>query len=103
YCCVRIRGLHACPTRRSSDLVHLGICLALLGLGTEQRSRLHWPAGDDEVEQSQSPEPVHAGVPLLVHRRPRRLRGGPVRLSPERSEEHTSELQSRENLVCRLL
>src|SRR5207302_9330916 len=29
------------------------------------------------------------------------LRPGP--LSPNRSEEHTSELQSRENLVCRLL
>src|SRR5690606_41427015 len=27
----------------------------------------------------------------------------PVRLHPQRSEEHTSELQSRENLVCRLL
>src|SRR5690606_40630351 len=26
-----------------------------------------------------------------------------LELSPERSEEHTSELQSRENLVCRLL
>src|SRR5207302_350649 len=29
--------------------------------------------------------------------------GGPVDLRPWRSEEHTSELQSRENLVCRLL
>src|SRR5690606_39823476 len=29
--------------------------------------------------------------------------GGPVRLAGPRSEEHTSELQSRENLVCRLL
>src|SRR5690606_39659751 len=28
---------------------------------------------------------------------------GVVELSAERSEEHTSELQSRENLVCRLL
>src|SRR5690606_41478548 len=28
---------------------------------------------------------------------------GAFRLSPFRSEEHTSELQSRENLVCRLL
>src|SRR5690606_41656086 len=27
----------------------------------------------------------------------------PVRFRPVRSEEHTSELQSRENLVCRLL
>src|SRR6266511_4858336 len=29
--------------------------------------------------------------------------GGSVRVLPVRSEEHTSELQSRENLVCRLL
>src|SRR5690606_41331088 len=29
--------------------------------------------------------------------------GAPVRRRPARSEEHTSELQSRENLVCRLL
>src|SRR5690606_40156523 len=27
----------------------------------------------------------------------------PAEITPERSEEHTSELQSRENLVCRLL
>src|SRR5215475_15011561 len=34
-----------------------------------------------------------------------RRRGAPARdrRAPERSEEHTSELQSRENLVCRLL
>src|SRR5690606_40746593 len=30
-------------------------------------------------------------------------RSGPARTPPRRSEEHTSELQSRENLVCRLL
>src|SRR5690606_42066797 len=30
-------------------------------------------------------------------------RGGPGNRHPARSEEHTSELQSRENLVCRLL
>src|SRR5690606_39662847 len=30
-------------------------------------------------------------------------RGGRTRSPPSRSEEHTSELQSRENLVCRLL
>src|SRR5436309_6094028 len=33
-------------------------------------------------------------------RAPRAARTGPL---PHRSEEHTSELQSRENLVCRLL
>src|SRR5207302_10792899 len=40
-----------------------------------------------------------------VHPRPQRaLRRAPVHRPPStRSEEHTSELQSRENLVCRLL
>src|SRR5436309_10747782 len=39
------------------------------------------------------------------HRERGKLRGvvDPFRPVPERSEEHTSELQSRENLVCRLL
>src|SRR5690606_42095032 len=43
-------------------------------------------------------EPAQAGVRVL-------LTAGPTRegLDPVRSEEHTSELQSRENLVCRLL
>src|SRR5690606_41460962 len=35
--------------------------------------------------------------------RPNSWRHVPSILSPHRSEEHTSELQSRENLVCRLL
>src|SRR5690606_41725862 len=40
------------------------------------------------------------GVPAVpVHRPARRGRG----IQGDRSEEHTSELQSRENLVCRLL
>src|SRR2546421_6591762 len=41
-------------------------------------------------------------TPLLcIQHRPRR--GGADRPSQERSEEHTSELQSRSDLVCRLL
>src|SRR5436309_8869731 len=43
-------------------------------------------------------EPRESLVGLLVRNR----RGGPQEI-PGRSEEHTSELQSRENLVCRLL
>src|SRR5690606_40680058 len=43
---------------------------------------------------------VGPGRPEQPPRSPRpRARGAP----PDRSEEHTSELQSRENLVCRLL
>src|SRR5256885_4166636 len=38
-----------------------------------------------------------------VHRRLRRLGGAQGRLAGRRSEEHTSELQSPCNLVCRLL
>src|SRR5690606_39490797 len=37
------------------------------------------------------------------HGRQVRVRGPVVPLGPERSEEHTAELQSREKLVCRLL
>src|SRR2546430_4611851 len=33
----------------------------------------------------------------------RRARQSPARMSGQRSEEHTSELQSQSNLVCRLL
>src|SRR5947209_9351913 len=67
------RDLHSFPTRRSSDL---------LGL---------WPsaaAGDD---------------PRTTGRRRRRSRRRPRHRRADRSEEHTSELQSRQYLVCRLL
>src|SRR5690606_41919186 len=44
----------------------------------------------------------HRGRRALERLQHRRL-GQPAVPSTERSEEHTSELQSRENLVCRLL
>src|SRR5690606_40963912 len=46
-------------------------------------------------------DPIHRRIPLRTMMLIRR----PVRTLPldPRSEEHTSELQSRENLVCRLL
>src|SRR5690606_40128225 len=82
------RALHSFPTRRSSDLVHrldeAGMRLRVL-VG---RLGLHQLVGEGvDVEMALAGAvdaigPVEAGV---------------------RSEEHTSELQSRENLVCRLL
>src|SRR3712207_7399292 len=43
-------------------------------------------------------------APRRTHRRRSALtRDDPHRLTPARSEEHTSELQSRQYLVCRLL
>src|SRR5690606_41658100 len=75
------RHLHSFPTRRSSDL------------------------GSHRAAQDR-----HQIVPPLPRRRScldRRGAGGEVLVSrgaqAGRSEEHTSELQSRENLVCRLL
>src|SRR5436309_11430818 len=59
---------------------------------------------DDEPERGI--DRVELRLPALVWepigQHPLRYRRGPGE-QPERSEEHTSELQSRENLVCRLL
>src|SRR5690606_41438311 len=55
---------------------------------------------------------LHDALPIFNSTRPARHKGGQVsaaqvqrvsRRLQQRSEEHTSELQSRENLVCRLL
>src|SRR5438445_12599463 len=57
---------------------------------------------------------LHDALPISTPRQPRRDRAGIARTSPARrrrcacrrrtrSEEHTSELQSRQYLVCRLL
>src|SRR5205085_8713278 len=72
--------LHSFPTRRSSDLIILG-------------NMQRWSAadtGDGQVDVAHC-----------------RINGNGVRFmsnrTPLRSEEHTSELQSQSNLVCRLL
>src|SRR5690606_41978702 len=73
-----LRPLPSFPTRRSSDLVDaLDVFAGTLGhqLGDERR---------DDLEV--------LAVRLAV-----------THTELDRSEEHTSELQSRENLVCRLL
>src|SRR5207302_4396950 len=82
--------LHSFPTRRSSDL-------------TADRPRLHEGLVDG-LRRRKGVLEHYVDLPRRcrlhdAERRnvPRRLCGG------ERSEEHTSELQSRENLVCRLL
>src|SRR5690606_41615442 len=79
--------LHAVPTRRSSDLP-----------GGERLVR--GPDGPVDVRLTR---PADLRERLLGRRIDRLVALVPLRLDPFRSEEHTSELQSRENLVCRLL
>src|SRR5699024_12248398 len=82
YCSVLRRDLHSFPTRRSSDLP-----------GDERGE--HRVAFEEpfthEVGEHNDPREERSGFEL----------GGPG--DDERSEEHTSELQSRFDLVCRLL
>src|SRR5690606_41855287 len=80
YCLAILRDLHSFPTRRSSDLS---------ASATDSSSP---PLVEQYAETAPHPHTAleTPGVRRLALRRPR-------------SEEHTSELQSRENLVCRLL
>src|SRR5690606_40736553 len=98
YCCRVRRDLHSFPTRRSSDLGPcvndcidgaLSVWLDGYGDGGSQGWRYQPCAGSGQHDCACKPE--------------RRGRGGDTSHSHSRSEEHTSELQSRENLVCRLL
>src|SRR5690606_41942265 len=75
----------------ATEIYTLSLHDALPISGTSSRSRCR--AG------TRAGEPSDPLLGLLLGSRPRRRRG----LGLLRSEEHTSELQSRENLVCRLL
>src|SRR5690606_41277944 len=80
------RDLHSFPTRRSSDLL-------LERPGQRGLQLLGATLGGDELGL----RGIDVGLDLELTRRAI----GPA--EHPRSEEHTSELQSRENLVCRLL
>src|SRR5699024_11910614 len=76
------RDLHSFPTRRSSDLIRYSLSQTI-----ESWSR--WFVGSSRI---------------IVDAWENRMRASSTRrLWPPRSEEHTSELQSRFDLVCRLL
>src|SRR5690606_40452784 len=95
-------ALHSFPTRRSSDLVTL---VPYLGASEEYKTKptQHSVATlrgvgiqpDALVLRSKAPVPEDGRKKIALF----------SNVEPEavRSEEHTSELQSRENLVCRLL
>src|SRR5690606_41837156 len=88
--------LHSFPTRRSSDLQRLHQALANLAHFLQgQPALVELP-----VEQTFATDFLHQILDPCggwLHQHAARAFDG------IRSEEHTSELQSRENLVCRLL
>src|SRR5690606_39818871 len=70
----------------------------------EEREKLHLPALRDRERRLRAGPDDLAGLDV-AREHEARGRGDDVELgvAGARSEEHTSELQSRENLVCRLL
>src|SRR5690606_41644104 len=91
-------SLHAFPTRRSSDLRlvaegNVGIAFEALGVLTgENYSTLAPLRNELPVSPPEPADRKHWEEMALSNN-----------AQLKRSEEHTSELQSRENLVCRLL
>src|SRR5262249_57315090 len=88
--CAPRRDLHPFPTRRSSDLVFINVC-SCAGRATRRPPLSNlWNVG---------PPTCRSISPVRLRIEPRASPGN----RGKRSEEHTSELQSLTNLVCRLL
>src|SRR5690606_42125594 len=97
------RALLAFPTRRSSDLVASGGGGVGLRKPVEQTGQKSWVDTLARVADHDLDMRVDAlQVDLHVAVFGRVLDGVGEQVPDHRSEEHTSELQSRENLVCRL-
>src|SRR5207302_3821222 len=98
-----LRDLHSFPTRRSSDLDG---AVARGRVGADERRERRGPhfiarvGLEGGARQLRGPHTTE--LPQRRYARAPYLRRGVTQGGCERSEEHTSELQSRENLVCRL-
>src|SRR5207249_11353518 len=94
----RPRALPSFPTRRSSDLV---IC-EMMGVPDEDRRGLYELSNrligfEDPEFQGSLDDGIQASIEMFLYASKLSER------AKRRSEEHTSELQSRFDLVCRLL
>src|SRR5207247_9236371 len=88
------------PTRRSSDLVD-----RIAGVGARVRQASLQLLPGCRIEGAFGDQPQAALFPVLINVQceSRPVPVGWLEPGPPRSEEHTSELQSRVELVCRLL
>src|SRR5205085_10167982 len=96
-------ALHPFPTRRSSDLGETPICFNLSHAG--EIALYAVAAGREVGVDVESVRGDMAHVEIAANFFSRREVAALLALPAEarRSEEHTSELQSQSNLVCRLL
>src|SRR5690606_39826134 len=86
------RDLHSFPTRRSSDLFNIA-----------KRVRSETAIGENPVSVAYAAVTLAQQIFSNLKQDTVLLIGAGETIELVRSEEHTSELQSRENLVCRLL
>src|SRR5690606_41754328 len=93
------RAPHSFPTRRSSDLIQ-AFNLPKATPATARNSAYASSVAAITRASSRSAGTQPSSLPCV---RPSLVPRFPNASSVLRSEEHTSELQSRENLVCRLL
>src|SRR5205085_11864392 len=95
--------LHSFPTRRSSDLGAI-VGLRLLEIAHAMLHRLHNPflIGGRGRGEEQDCGQVHRGTRQMAAAHGVLLSDVRSGERKARSEEHTSELQSQSNLVCRL-
>src|SRR5690606_41743388 len=99
----RARSLYSFPTRRSSDLRATADHMGMLGTVINGLALKEMLATLGQPARCVTAIDIPAvAEPFIRGRAIRHLEKGSV-VVLARSEEHTSELQSRENLVCRLL
>src|SRR5207247_11074959 len=102
-CLAPLGALCSFPTRRASDL--RGMSLVAVGWGSSVRTSIPERISVPDIERR--PEWTRTFPPRTLERSDserRLMRAGFVKYQMlPRSEEHTSELQSRVDLVCRLL
>src|SRR5206468_13081649 len=101
YCSVAHRALHSFPTRRSSDLARSNCPLLLRVLDDFSIASMPLPRGQSLMTHRIISDAV--GAKKMRLRLPAPPQNRRCIQAKKRSEEHTSELQSRSDLVCRLL
>src|SRR5206468_12241647 len=103
YCYRFHPDLHSFPTRRSSDLVGNNSNLVINASSSNLHqlmllaSSLQAPRNQSPTDNSANPPNIQGSATLNA------VVQGTLQNPKIRSEEHTSELQSRSDLVCRLL